>query len=277
MNSFDRLGRRTYLAATGSAVVGLTAGCTDLVSDQQYDRVVLEPPENYDALRDSRDRGELPHPIYGDELPDVSAPCTIRDEEIATGDFEGERHSLYTFIFARCHGACPALTSSLRHVQADSADNDYADDVALVHVTFDPEHDTPEVLEEYGHDHGVNYDLNNWYDLRPESEAAAQEYVMDEFGCFYMRNEDFEADDGHGDGHENDHDDDGHDEHDDHDDEPPEPDELDDESEMEMAFQHESMIVLANADGYVERTYTGDGLPSYSDLIDDVRTVAEEW
>ncbi|MFU8868171.1 SCO family protein [Natronococcus sp.] len=278
MTPSERLGRRRYLAAAGAAAIPFAAGCTALDSDGGsdggYDRVVLDAPDEYERLRDARDRGELEQPIHGDELPDVAAPCTIRDEEIATGEFEGERHSLYTFIFSRCHGACPALTSSLRHVQDDSVEGDYVDDVALVNVTFDPEYDTADVLEEYDRTYGVDHGLGNWYSLRPETETDARTYVEEEFGCFFVRNEDFEE---HGDEHDDDHDGD-EDAHDGDGDEPAEPDELDGEDNgMEMAFQHESMIVFANADGYVERTYVGDDLPSYDELIDDVRTVLESW
>ena len=281
------LHRRTYLGAVGAAGVGVVAGCLDALNgdDDPTDNVVLDEPEQYEMLREARDNGDVPYPIYGDPLPDVSAPCTIRGEDVATGDFEGDRHSLYTFIFVRCHGACPGLVSGLRHVQAEATDEGYADDVGLVTVTFDPEYDTPEVLDEYGERMGVEYDANNWYFLRPETEDDARHYVEDEFGCYFERDPRFDEeehghdDDGHDDdGHDDDgHDDDGHDDgdgndHDDgHDDEGD-----DDDDDMVMAFQHESMIVLANADGYVERTYVGE-VPSPDVLIDDTQTLVDRW
>ncbi|GAB3027866.1 SCO family protein [Natronobiforma cellulositropha] len=267
--------RRAYLAAAGAAALTLTAGCTSLLGGDGYDHVVLEPPEHYEMLRESRDGGDLARPVYGDEVPDVGAPCTVTGEEVRTTDFAGERHALYTFIFARCHAACPTLTASLRHVQDDSVDGDYVDDVALCNVTFDPEHDTPDVLESYGDGLGVDYDLGNWHFLRPETEADAHEVVSEAFGCYFERNEDYEEGNGHGDhgehhgdGHGDDHDHGGNDDTDaggaggGH---------------SDMAFAHASMIVLVNAGGYVERTYTGMDLPTPAALIEDVRTVVDGW
>lgn len=51
------------------------------------------------------------------------------------------------FIFTRCPGPCPVMTSRMRELQ--SAIEGKGGDVTLVSVTVDPEHDTPEVLQEY--------------------------------------------------------------------------------------------------------------------------------
>ncbi|MCU4975687.1 SCO family protein [Halobacteria archaeon AArc-m2/3/4] len=270
MTPSSGLDRRSYLRASAATMVTLTAGCTALdPRDDGDDHLILGQPDQYDMLREARDGGDLAHPIYGDELPDATVPCTLHEREVSTAEFEGERHTLFTFIFARCHAACPGLTASLRHVQDDSVDGDYEDRIALCNVTFDPEHDTPAVLEEYGDGLGVDYELDNWHFLRPESEADARAVVEEQFGCYFARNEDYEGEGGghgHGDGDGNgagDH----ADEHDDG----------ENGDSMEMAFEHASMIVLANADGYVERTYTGARLPSSRDLVDDVRTVVEGW
>ena len=262
--------RRSYLTGLGAAGVGLTAGCLDAFGgDDPAGTAVLDRPEQYDMLREARDNGDLAHPIHGDELPDVTAPCTIRDRSVATSDFEGERHTMYTFIFSRCHGACPGLVSGLRHVQADAIDEGYVDDIGLVTVTFDPEYDTADVLYEYGERMGVDYDADNWYFIRPETEEDAHHYVEEEFGCYFARNPEYDGDDEHhdddGGGHD---DDDGNHDDDDHG--------SDDGGDMEMAFMHTSMIVLANADGYVERTYVGE-VPTPNVLIDDASTLVDRW
>ncbi len=279
--------RRSVLTALGTGAVALTAGCATLdPRSGGYDHVVLDPPEQYDRLRQARDDGALAHPIYGDELPEVTVPDVLRERAVSTTDFEGEAHTLYTFIFVRCHGACPALVSSLRTVQADSIDEGYADDVALLPVTFDPEHDNRDVLVDYGEDMGVEYDADNWYFLRPETEEDAHHVVAEEFGCYFERNPDYE-------GSDHDHSDDDHDgggdDHDHSDDDHGDDDHGDDDhggngngsgngnGHDVMAFQHESMILVANAGGYVERTYTGSRLPSPGDLVDDVRAIAEGW
>lgn len=286
------LSRRTYLGAVAGIGTGLTAGCLGRGGeDERYEHVVLDEPEQYPMFREARDDGEIDYPVYADELPEYAAPCTVRGREVTSGEFLGERHTMYTFVFTRCHGACPGLVSGLRHVQADSVDEGYEDDVGLLSVTFDPEYDTPDVLEEYGTDLGVEYDVDNWYFLRPETEADAHHLVESQFGCYFARNPNYEGE-GHGGGHDDDDDHGGHDEENGHD-----HDEGDDYGEngghghdegdrnerdsddgngMEMAFQHESMVVLANADGYVERTYVGS-VPSPDVLIDDARTLVERW
>ena len=257
--------RRAYLGAVASAGIALAAGCLGSDGDDRYENVVLDEPEQYAMLREARDEGDVGYPIYGDELPQFDAPCTLRDRDVTPAEFDGDRHTMYTFVFTRCHGACPGLVSGLRHVQADSVDGGYADDVGFLTVTFDPEYDTPDVLEEYGHDLGVEYDLDNWYFLRPETEEDAQHLVEEQFGCYFARNPEYEEDRNHGHGHDEDDHEHGDDDHDE-----------DDENGMEMAFEHESMIVLANADGYVERTYVGQ-VPTPDTLIDDARTLVERW
>ncbi|WP_254862956.1 SCO family protein [Halovivax gelatinilyticus] len=280
MSPYERVPRRRYLAGVGAASVGLTAGCLDVLDGgDSAENTVLDPPEQYELLREARDNDDLVYPIHGDPLPDVSAPCTIRDEPVATTDFEDKCHTMYTFIFSRCHAACPGLVSGLRHVQADAIDEGVADEVALKTVTFDPEYDTPDVLYEYGAQMGVDYDVGNWYFIRPETEDAAHEYVEEAFGCYFARNPEYEGgdhaddehgheDDGHGDEDEHGHGDENDHSNDDH--------EQDDMRDMEMAFMHESMIVLANADGYVERTYAGE-VPTPDVLIDDARTLVDRW
>lgn len=295
MTNANQPSRRRYLQIAGAGALAATAGCLDLLSGRGGpENVILDPPEQYEMLREARDDGNLAHPIHGDELPSVTVPDVLRERDVSTSEFVGETHSLYTFVFTRCHAACPALVSSLRHVQADSIDEGYEDEVALLTVTFDPEYDTADVLSEYGEDMGVEYDADNWYFLRPETEDDAHGVVQESFGCYFERNPDYEGDDGHhgGDGHEHDegegsqaHDDEeghGHDggEHDDehgHEDDEGNGGENNGDGHGGMAFQHESMIVFANADGHVERTYRGAGLPAPGDLVDDVRTVVDGW
>ena len=249
MPSTRQLDRRTVLKGAGATALALsTAGCLDgllLESGGATDDVVLDRPAGYDQLRDQRDEGAIPHPIHGDDLPAVTAPCALHGEDVTTTEFVGHRHTMYTFVFTRCPGACLMLTSRLVHVQVDAVKNEYADEVALLPVTFDPKHDTPDVLREYSEVRGAAVDDGNWHFLRPETEERAQAVVEDTFGIHYSRLSD------------------------------------DEREEMgmheDMAFTHDEVIVLANADGYVERTYFGDGIPSQAGLLDDVRTLVERW
>lgn len=235
------------MKTTGATAVALAAaGCLGgTFSNSSSDEVVLDEPDGYNQLRSHRDDGAIPHPIHGDELPDVSAPCAIQGEEIRTSDFVGDRHTLYTFIFTRCPSACLTLTSNLVQVQVDAIQNRYSDEVALLPITFDPEYDTSDVVLEYSDDRGAAVAENNWYFLRPTTEQRAEEVVQDTFGIHYARLSDAERE----------------------------------EMDMpdSMAFRHDEAIILANADGYVERTYFGDRVPGPGELVDDIETLRERW
>lgn len=53
------------------------------------------------------------------------------------------------FIFTRCGGICPSMTARMKDLQAAQPALD------LVSLSVDPEHDTPEVLRAYAHQHGL--------------------------------------------------------------------------------------------------------------------------
>jgi protein SCO1/2 len=54
------------------------------------------------------------------------------------------------FIFTRCGGICPLMTSRMKALRAD------VPGVTLVSFSVDPEHDTPEVLRDYAARHGID-------------------------------------------------------------------------------------------------------------------------
>ena len=241
--------RRTFLAAATAAGVGTAvAGCLDgglFGSPGATDDVVLDPPDEYDQLREARDADALVHPIHGDELPEATVPAPLADRTITTTEFVGERHVLLTFVFTRCPGVCLMLTANLAQVQADAIAQGYTDEVALFPVTFDPVYDTPAVLRDYEDARGADRTVGNWFFLRPETEQQAKEVVEDRFGVFF---------------------------------DPLSPEEREEmEMHENMAFQHLAVIMLANADGYVERTYVGAQIPNPGALVEDVRTLRERW
>lgn len=51
-----------------------------------------------------------------------------------------------SFVFTRCAGVCPQITSNMAQLQKHFANQS---DVVLVSFSVDPEHDTPEVLRVY--------------------------------------------------------------------------------------------------------------------------------
>ena len=61
------------------------------------------------------------------------------------------------FIFTRCAGPCPMMSSRMAEV---SRELKKTDDVRLVSISIDPEHDTPEVLSSYAS--RLQADLKHW-------------------------------------------------------------------------------------------------------------------
>ena len=236
--------RRAFLTAAGAASATTLAGCLGTLGLGDDD-VVLDEPPGYDHLREGRDSGAVPYPIHGDELPEATVPAPNHDREVTTTEFVGERHVLLTFLFTRCPAACLVLAGNLAQVQSDALDGGYDDEIALLPTTFDPEYDTAEVFDEYSRDRGADPDHESWYCLRPETPERAEAVVEGTFGVFYDSLT------------------------------PEEREELD--LGPEMYFDHLSSIVLANADGYVERNYVGGDIPNPGALVDDVETLRGRW
>ena len=66
------------------------------------------------------------------------------------------------FIFTRCAGTCPVMTTHMSELQAE-LEKDGVDDVKLVSFTVDPENDTPEVLQRFAKGYGASQ--KRWYFL----------------------------------------------------------------------------------------------------------------
>ena len=72
-----------------------------------------------------------------------------RGDEVAFySDVLRDKVVLINFIFTQCTDACPTQTARLAEVQSLLAER-VGRDVALVSISVDPEHDTPQVLREY--------------------------------------------------------------------------------------------------------------------------------
>lgn len=287
--------RRTYLGGVaGTGIAGL-AGCLGTIESQLSGEqpgsgewgdgeTVLDTP--------TEDRGSPNHPIYGHEMPSFSLPDPLTGETVSSSDLEGRTY-LMTFFFTHCpDGACPALLLRLRRAQADAIENGYDDDLALLAMTFDPERDTPDVLETYAGQQGVDLEAGNWHFLRPESYESGAEVLREDFGMVLDRVEDEEElaeleeehgeeDDGndgdgddHGDGHE---DEDGDDhEHEDGDGADSHDDGDGHHDHGEYTFVHYNLIFLVNEHGVVERSYPNALRTDTETILEDVRAVTGE-
>ncbi|GAB6877966.1 MULTISPECIES: SCO family protein [Natrialbaceae] len=219
-------------------LTGTLAGCSDILS-------LGSTGANDNVVLDlpeeydQRSEADLPYPIHGEELPAATAPAPLHDREVSTREFVGDRHVMLTGIFTRCSEVCPRLVEPLVQAQAASIKDEFADEFAFLPITFDPEYDTPEQITEYSEERGADLDIGNWWFLRPESRQRAEE-VTDTFGVL----SEFVPED---------------------------------DREMEnMAWVHNNVVILANADGYVERTYTREP-PNPATALEDVETLRERW
>ena len=61
------------------------------------------------------------------------------------------------FIFTRCVLSCPVQTTHMATLQQQLAQSRGWQDIALVSFSVDPEHDTPQVLAEYGEGHDADF------------------------------------------------------------------------------------------------------------------------
>jgi len=171
--------RRTVLRATGATAIGASvAGC---LGEGSPEGNVLSTPEDYERRKDV----DLPYPIYGDNVPEVTVPAPLHDREVTTTEFVGDRHTMLTFIYTTCTDVCPFLVTALRRVQDDSVKDGYADEFAFMPITFDPEADTEEVLREYSDRMSVDREPGNWYFLRPETPERAKDVVQESFGVAF--------------------------------------------------------------------------------------------
>lgn len=229
--SSSALSRRQYLAAFGAAGAVSAAGCLgDALGGDAA--VALDEPS------DELDSDHLPYPTHGESFPDFELPDPIAGETISTdSETLADQTLVVTGFYAFCPAECLLLIGSMAETQRVVVNDGYADDVTFLPITFDPERDTPEELDDYADEMNVDRDAGNWRFLRPEDEAEARAVVDEKLAINY------EQDDGAGDTYE---------------------------------FIHNTLTYLVNPDRYVERVYRDDDLPVET-LADEAMTVADAY
>lgn len=89
-------------------------------------------------------------PVAGEEVPDFA--LTNQDgKKISLHDYRGKT-VLVTFIYTRCPfpDFCPRMSSNFNEIYKQLGSNPALANTQLLSVSFDPEHDTPKVLRDYG-------------------------------------------------------------------------------------------------------------------------------
>ncbi len=96
----------------------------------------------------------------------------VDGQQIKASDNAG-KVVLMEFMFTSCPDICPVTTYKMVQLQEKLKQQGlFGDKVRFVAVTFDPERDTPEVLQKYAERMGM--DMSGWHVLRGE-EAATKE------------------------------------------------------------------------------------------------------
>jgi protein SCO1/2 len=86
------------------------------------------------------------------------------------------------FVYTSCPDVCPLHAERIAEIQEMANRTPMRDLVQFVTITTDPEHDTPEVMRQYGSAHGL--DPVNWLFLttRPDQPEDATRGLADRFG-----------------------------------------------------------------------------------------------
>jgi heme o synthase len=91
-----------------------------------------------------------------------------------------------SFVFVRCPGPCPAVTSTMARLQKELDLKNKAD-LRLVTFTVDPEHDDPKELTNYANSRQA--DPERWLFLTGKSESELHALVTDGFKILAKRSE----------------------------------------------------------------------------------------
>jgi protein SCO1/2 len=90
-----------------------------------------------------------------------------RGEAFGDADLDG-RVWVADFIFTRCQGFCPRLSSRMAEIQEELRSQPAWQDLRLVSISVDPEHDRPSVLADYAQRYAA--DPEHWIFLTGERE-----------------------------------------------------------------------------------------------------------
>ncbi len=141
--------------------------------------------------------------------------------------------SFITFIYTHCKTICPVLVSTLRNIQTHAQNNGYASDVAFMPISFDPQRDDKQRLKKYSTKMHIDQSIDDWHFLRPQSKKRAKTIVTDDFGVHFVKKSN---------------------------------------KSKNYMYTHSALVLLVNADGYVERSYRGQS-PPQKQMIKDLETV----
>lgn len=111
------------------------------------------------------------------ELPQLTLEDS-KGREYSFDEFEG-KYILMTFIYTACSTVCPQLEMNTAEIYDAIPDKYIGEDIVFLSVSFDPERDTPEILDRYRTYFGS--DGETWRMARINDEKELFSF-LDDFG-----------------------------------------------------------------------------------------------
>lgn len=105
-----------------------------------------------------------------------------KGREYSFDEFEG-KYMMMTFVYTACSTVCPQLEANLAEVYESLPEEVLGEDIVFLSVSFDPERDTPEVLDKYRTYFGSDGDT--WRMARIPDQAQL-DALLDSFGVIVI-------------------------------------------------------------------------------------------
>lgn len=105
-----------------------------------------------------------------------------KGREYGFDEFKG-KYMLITFIYTACSTVCPQLEMNVAEIYQDIPEKYVGEDIVFLSVSFDPERDTPEVLDRYRTYFGSDGETWRMARIKDENELKS---MLDEFGVIVI-------------------------------------------------------------------------------------------
>jgi protein SCO1/2 len=109
-------------------------------------------------------------------------------ERLTNEDLRG-KFVVYNFIYTRCPEPCGDLNQTMQEIQARIDEPQLGDlEIQFITISFDPEHDTPEKMQEYADTLGA--DEAQWKFVTTTDNALLKAIIGGGFEAYYDQNDD---------------------------------------------------------------------------------------
>ena len=175
MNRSNRIHALIGLAALSLISGGLEAVAEDEILAPGWKNLSYEPPA-----------------VGSYQLPPITnasdGTVLLEDgQESQLFDLMGDRLVLFSFIYTRCNdiNGCPLANAVFHKLQAKLQERpNVAQATRLLSMSFDPERDTPKVMQEFGQ--GLGGDGVDWQFLTARDRETLQP-ILDDYGQYTIR------------------------------------------------------------------------------------------